>query len=89
LTASLNETLKTVMKRRVTQTMGNLRANVAVCSTVLRCTGWLFGYEMWTDSPGPVQYEVAWLYNDGYLTQQGKISAKSEYRLLCFWFLVY
>ena len=72
------------MKSRDTQTLGNLRANVAVCSTVLRCTGWLFRCEMWTDSPGLIQDQVAGLYNDGDLTQQGNISVNGEYRLLCF-----
>ena len=76
----LNETLKTVMKSRVTQTVGNLRGTVAVCSTVFRCTDWLFGCELRTDSPGPVQDQVAaGLYNDGEL----KYAMNGEFRLLC------
>jgi hypothetical protein len=65
--------------------VGKLRAIVDVCSRVLRCTGWLFGFEMWTDSPGPVQDQVAaGLYNYGDLTQQEKISVNGEYRLMWF-----
>jgi len=72
------------MKSRIAQTVGNLRATVAVCSTVLRCTCWLFGCEMWTDSAGSVQDQVAGLQNDGGVTQQENISVNAEYRLLWF-----